>query len=83
MFFFVRFKSRARHHTPALGIDVTYNINEALVSLKQLPGPLPLVDFSTSLTTKLCIICDEFSIYHSDDFSDKSKCFDYGKLVTT
>jgi len=26
---------------------------------------------------------DEFSIYHWDNFNDKSKCFDYGELITT
>ncbi len=36
----------------------------------------------TSLTTKICGILDNFSIYHWDDFCDKSKCFDYGDFVS-
>jgi hypothetical protein len=27
------------------------------------------------------VIFDNFSIYHWDNFSDKSKCFDYGDFV--
>jgi len=53
------------------------------VALDQLPGPLPLVDFPTSLAVKLFGTCDEFSFYHWGTFNDKSKCFEYGKLVTT
>ena len=34
-----------------------------------------------SATTKICGIFDNFSIYHWDDFSDKSKCFDNGDFV--
>jgi len=37
-----RFDWIARHHTPALRVDVTESsMNEALVALEQLPGPLP------------------------------------------
>ena len=32
-------------------VDVTDNMNDALVALEQLPGPLFHVEFSTSLTT--------------------------------
>jgi len=58
-------------------------MNEALVALEQFPEPLPLVEFHTSLTTYLCGIFDELSIYHGDDFNDKSKCFNYGELITS
>jgi hypothetical protein len=51
--------------------------------LEHLPGPLPPREFFTSLTAELCGNSDEFSICHWDDFSDKSKCFDYDDLVTT
>jgi hypothetical protein len=77
---FSRFKWRASHDTPALDDFVTENVNEAL---EKLMGPLPRVGFHTSLTTKLCGICDEFCNFHWDEFSDKSKCFDYGELATT
>ena len=80
---FSNFKWRAGHHTPAMIMVVTDSINEALVTLQQLPGPLPPVEFPTSLTTELCGIFYEFFIYHWDDFNDKSKCFDYGELITT
>jgi hypothetical protein len=45
--------------------------------LEQIPGPIPPLDPPTSLTTKICGIFDNFSIYHRDDFNDKFKCFDY------
>ncbi len=80
---FNRLKWRARHHTPALAVAVTDNINEVVVTLDQLPGPIPPIDLPTSLsTTKICGIFDSFGIYHWDDFIDKSKCFDYGDFVT-
>ena len=78
---FSRLKWRARHHTPALVVAVTDNINEVVVALGQLPGPIPSLDPPTSLTTEICGIFDTFSIYHWDDFSDKSKYFDYGDFV--
>ena len=56
-------------------------MNESLVALEQLPGSLPHVEILPSLTNELCGIFDEFSTYHSDDFDDKSKCFDYGDLI--
>jgi hypothetical protein len=74
---------RARHFTPALAVAVTDNVNEAVVALEQLPGPIPPIDLSTSLTTEICGIFDSFSIYHWDDFTDKSKCFYYGDFVTS
>jgi hypothetical protein len=56
-------------------VVVTANINETLVALGSLPGPVPPVDIPTSFTTKICGIVDEFSIYHWDEFSNKSLCF--------
>jgi len=47
-----------------------------------LPGPIPPINLPASLTTKICGIFDNFSIYHWDDFMDKSKCFDYIDFVT-
>ena len=79
---FNRLKWRARHHTPALAVAVTDNINETVVALQQLPGPIPPTDLPTSLTTEKCEIFDNFAIYHWDDFIDKSKCFDYGDFIT-
>ena len=58
-------------------------MNEALVELEQLPGHIPLVQFLTGLSAKLCGNFDEFYIYHWDDFNYKSRCFDYGELVTS
>ena len=75
-------KWRARHHTAALAVNVTDRINEAVVALEQLPGPIPPIDLPTSLTTKICGIFDNFGVYHWDDFIDKYKCFDYGDFVT-
>jgi hypothetical protein len=57
-------------------------MNEALVALEQLPGPLPPFEFTISLTTQLCGNFDEFSIYHWGDFNDNYKYFDYGELIT-
>jgi hypothetical protein len=79
---FIRHKWRARHHTPTLAVAVTDNINEAVVALEQLPGPIPPIDLPTSLTIEMCGIFDKFYIYHWDDFIDKFKCFDYGYFVT-
>jgi hypothetical protein len=75
-------KWRSRHHIPAWVVVVTDTINEAIVALEQLPGPIPHLDPPTSLTTKICGTFDIFSIYHWDNFSDKSKCFDYGDFVS-
>ena len=41
---------RARHHTLAFVVTVTDNINEVVVALEQLPGPIPHLDPHTSLT---------------------------------
>ena len=73
---------RARHHTLALVVTVTDNINEVVVALEQPPGPIPHLDPPTSLT-KTFGNFDNFSIYHWDTFSDKSKCLDYGDFVYT
>ena len=62
---------------------VTDKMNEALLALEQLSGHLLPAEFSTSLKTQLYGIFDEFSIYHWDDFNDKTKCFDYGELITS
>ena len=74
-------KWRARHQTPALTVAVTDNINEVVVALEQLPGPIHPIDLRNSLTTEICGIFHNFGIYHWDDFIDKSKCFDYGDFV--
>ncbi len=76
------FNWRARHHTPASDVAVTDNINEVVVALEQLLGPIPPIKHPTSFTTEICGTSDEFSIYHWDKFTDKSKCFDYGELIT-
>jgi hypothetical protein len=77
-----RLKWRARHHTPTLAVAVTDSINEDVLALEQLPGPITPIDLPTSLTTKICGIFDNFGIHHWDDFIDKSKCFDYGDFIT-
>jgi hypothetical protein len=79
---FNRLKWRARHHTPALAVAVTDSIKEDVVALEHLPGPIPPIELPTSLTTEICVIFDNFGIYHWDDFIDKSKCFDYNDFVT-
>jgi hypothetical protein len=59
-----RLKWRSRHHTPALVVAVTDIINEVVVALEQLPGPIPpLAQSMTSLTTEICGIFDHISIY--------------------
>ena len=63
-------------------VAVTDNINEVVVALEQLPRPIPPLDHPTSLTTEICGIFDNFSIFHWDNFSEKSKCFDYGDFVS-
>ena len=63
-------------------VAVTDSINEVVVALEQLPGPNTPLDSPTSLTTEVCGIFDNFCIYHWDDFSDKSKCFDYSDFVS-
>jgi hypothetical protein len=79
---FGRLQWRARHHIPALVVVVTDSINDDVVVLDQLPGPIPHIDLPTSLRIELCRIYDDFYIYHWDDFIDKSKCFDCGDFVT-
>jgi hypothetical protein len=64
---FNRLKWRARHRTPAFTVPVTDNVNEVVVELEQLPGPIPPIDPPTSLTTEICEIFDNFSIYHWND----------------
>ena len=78
---FYSLKWRARHHTPALTVAVTDSINEVVVALERLPGHIPPIDLPTNLTIEICGILDNFGIYHWDDFMDKSKCFDYGKVL--
>ena len=58
-------------------VAVTECIKEVVVALEQFPGPIPPLDPPTSLTDEICGIFDNFSIYHWDNFSDKSKCFHY------
>ena len=60
---------------------VTECIKEVVVALEQFPGPIPPLDPPTNLTTKICAIFYNFSIYHWDNCNDKSKCFDYGDFV--
>jgi len=55
-----KLKWRDSHHTPALVVAVTDRINEAVVALKQLPGPIPPLDPPTSLTTEICGIFNIF-----------------------
>ena len=77
-----RLKWRAHcHHNRALVVAVADNINEVVVALEQIPGPIPPLDPPTSLTTEICGIFANFSIYHWDNLSDKSKWFDYGDFV--
>jgi hypothetical protein len=49
----VRLKWRVRHSTPALDVVVTANINEDVIALEQLPGPILPLDPRTSLTTEI------------------------------
>ena len=79
---FNKYKWRDRHHNTALAVAVTDSINEAVVALEQLPGPIPPINLLTSLTTEICGIFYNFCIYHWDDIMDKFKCFDYGNFVT-
>jgi len=68
----VRLKWRARHHTPALVVASTDRINKVVVAFEQLPGLIPPLDPPSSRTIDICGIFDNFSIYHWDNFSDKS-----------
>ena len=77
-----RLKWRARHHIPALVVAVIDCINEVVVALEKLPRPIPPLDPLTSLTTEICGMLYNFSIYPWDNFYDKSKCFDYGEFVS-
>ena len=77
-----RLKWKARHHISALDVAVTDSINEVVVELEKLSGPIPPLDPPTSLATEICEILDSVSNYHWDDFNDKSKCFDYGDSVS-
>ena len=52
-----------------------------VLALDQHPGPISHLDPSTSLTTEICGIFDSVSIYHWDNFIDKSKCLDCGDFV--
>ena len=65
-----------------MAVAVIDNINEVVVELEQLSGPIPHIDLPTSLTTEMCGIFDNCSLYHWDDFIDTSKCFDYGDFFT-
>ena len=75
-----KIKWKARHHTPALVVAVTVRAKASVVALDQLPGPIPLVDPPTSLTTEICGTFDIFSIYNWDNLSDKSKCLNMATL---
>jgi len=66
-----------------LAVAVTNIINEAVVEVEQIPGPIPPIDLPTSLTTEICGIFDKLGIYHWDEFMDNTKFFDYGDFVTT
>ena len=55
-------KWRDRHHTPALAVAAIESINEVVVALDQLPGPIPPTDLPTNLTTEICGIFDNFGI---------------------
>jgi hypothetical protein len=44
---------RGRHHTHALDVSVTDNMNEAVVTLEQLLGPIPSVEPPTSFPTEV------------------------------
>jgi len=80
---FSKLKWRVRHDTPALVVIVASIMNETLVALEHLPGHLPPTELSTSLTTELYIYIFKISVYHWDDFNDKSMCFYYGEVITT
>ncbi len=60
------------HNIPAWLSIVTNNMNEFLASLNQHPGPIPPIKPPTSLTKDNYGDVDEFSIYHRDEFNDKS-----------
>ncbi len=62
-------------------IAITDSIKEVVVTFEHLPGPNPPFDLPTSLTTEVCGFAYNFSVYYWDNFSDKSKCFDYGYFV--
>jgi len=62
-------------------VKVTGNIIEVVIALESLPGLAPPVDSPTGLTIELCGIEDEFSIYHWDDNTDKSNCFNHGEIT--
>ena len=66
-----------------MAVAVTDIINEDVIALEQLPGPIPPLDFpTTDLATETCGTFDIFSIYYWNNFGDKSKCFDYGGFVS-
>jgi hypothetical protein len=67
-----KFKRRARHHIPVLALVVTDHIDEAVDALENYPGPAPPVKALYSLMPKICGSSYDFSIYHSDDFNDKT-----------
>ena len=53
--------------------------NDCLYIAKVLDG---FIDHElVKMSIEICGIFDNFSFYHWDDFSDKSKCFDYGVFV--
>jgi len=64
-----------------LVVAVINSIKEVVVALEHLPEPIPPLDPPSSLTNEICGIFDTFSIYHWGNFSDKSKCCDYGDFV--
>ena len=80
---FIKFKWRDCHHTPALFVDVTDSMNEALVAWEQLPGALPPCQISYKSHVWTLWKFWWILYYNSDDFNDKSKCFDYGEIDTT
>ena len=54
-------------------VVVTDDIDEVVVVLEQLLGPIPPLNPPNCITTEICGTFDNFSNYHWDNFSDKSK----------
>ena len=65
-----------------MALATSDNINETVATLEHRPGLATPVDLPTKLAIDICGSFDDFSIYYWDELSDKSHCFDYGKLVS-
>ena len=63
-------------------VAVTDSINEVVVALEELPGPILPLGTPTSLKTEIGGVFENFSIHHWDNLRDKSRFFYYGDFVS-